>query len=139
MRILVAGASGLLGSNLMPFLEKAGHEPLALSRSGKNGGICCDISDRASAFRALSLANPDAIIDLVALPDVDRCESDPETARKESVSSAENIADWINEQAPERRPQALYVSTDQVYDAPGPSREDAVRIVNNYARFKLQA
>ena len=39
MRILISGAGGLVGSELVPFLQGGGHEVAALSRSSRTGGL----------------------------------------------------------------------------------------------------
>lgn len=38
MRILITGATGFIGSHLVPYVESRGHEAIALSRSGKAQG-----------------------------------------------------------------------------------------------------
>ncbi|WP_431899785.1 NAD-dependent epimerase/dehydratase family protein [Nonomuraea sp. bgisy101] len=65
MRVLVAGASGVIGRQLVPLLTAVGHEVIALSRS--TGGP--DMLDRAATVQAVRQAAPDAVINmLTAIP-----------------------------------------------------------------------
>lgn len=47
MRIVVSGATGFIGSALQPALQAAGHEVVALSRSGRPGTAPWDPGERA--------------------------------------------------------------------------------------------
>lgn len=60
MRVLVSGATGLIGSALMPLLRAAGHEPIPLSRKAKAGGLTWDLD----AERIDSLEGIDAVVHL---------------------------------------------------------------------------
>lgn len=78
MRVLVAGATGVVGSQLAPLLTAAGHDVVGLSRSsGRTGAleraggtvVVADILDRASVDRAVREAAPDAVVHLAtAIP-----------------------------------------------------------------------
>jgi dihydroflavonol-4-reductase len=76
VKLLVTGATGFLGSTLVPLLAQAGHEVRALSRSGDGPhGIKGDVRDKDSIRAALKTC--DAIYHLAGL--VSR---DPADARK---------------------------------------------------------
>jgi 2-alkyl-3-oxoalkanoate reductase len=80
MRVFVAGASGALGTRLVPQLVERGHEVIGTSRStGKAEQIralgaepvALDLLDRAAVRRAVLEAQPDAIVHQVtALADL---------------------------------------------------------------------
>jgi len=68
MRILVAGATGVLGNSLIPLLTAVGHEVIGLSRSAP-GGRGTDALDAAAVAKAVRAAKPDAIVNLLtAIP-----------------------------------------------------------------------
>lgn len=71
MKIIVAGASGVIGRALIPLLLKAGHEVVGLTRNTeyaaelKDKGVqpvILDIYDRDGAFAAIRDARPDTVI-----------------------------------------------------------------------------
>ncbi|KNB50601.1 NAD-dependent epimerase/dehydratase family protein [Streptomyces caatingaensis] len=79
MRVLVAGATGVIGRQLVPLLTATGYEVTALSRSGRPVGgpgvraVAADALDRAALTRAVRDARPDAVVHLItAIPaDID--------------------------------------------------------------------
>jgi uncharacterized protein (TIGR01777 family) len=66
LRIAVAGASGLVGSALVPFLTTGGHQVLVLSRRGGDGRIAWDPA--AGRLDAAALEGVDAVIHLAGEP-----------------------------------------------------------------------
>jgi len=71
MRVLVVGASGVIGTHLVPQLRQRGHEVIGTSRSpGKAGRlralgaepIVLDALDAKALRAAVAAAHPDAII-----------------------------------------------------------------------------
>ncbi len=66
-RILVTGASGFLGRHIVAALAKAGHEPVALSRSGAEipgaaMSLTCDLLDGEAMRAAISEARAETLI-----------------------------------------------------------------------------
>ncbi|WP_372404235.1 NAD-dependent epimerase/dehydratase family protein [Streptomyces luteireticuli] len=75
MRVLVAGATGVIGRQLVPLLTATGYEVTALSRSGRPVGgpgvraVAADALDRAALTAAVREARPDAVVHLLtAIP-----------------------------------------------------------------------
>jgi nucleoside-diphosphate-sugar epimerase len=74
MRVLVAGASGAIGRQLLPLLDAVGHETIALVHSTpvevRNGHVVtADALDRAALTTAVSEFEPEAVVNLLtAIP-----------------------------------------------------------------------
>jgi nucleoside-diphosphate-sugar epimerase len=79
VRIFLAGASGVIGSRLIPLLVDAGHTVGAMTRSSKNASrlaaagaepIVCDVFDRQALTAAVQGFSPDLVLhELTDLPD----------------------------------------------------------------------
>ncbi len=137
MRILLTGATGTLGSRLTPALGRIGDcLPLGFT-SAPERGLRLDLTDPRATRELLAREEPDLIVHAAALTDVDACERDPDQAYRLNVLATKHLTDWAREAKPQMR--FVYVSTDQVYDAPGDSGEDNARPVNVYALTKLWA
>ena len=78
MRVFVAGATGVIGSPLVPQLLQAGHEVTAMTRSVLRAEqleavgadpVVCDVFDADGVRAAMADASPDAVIhQLTSLP-----------------------------------------------------------------------
>ena len=76
MRVLVAGASGVIGNQVVPVLTGAGHEVVGLARQPVAGRsiagievVAADALDRAAVAKAIAYAQPDAVVHLLtAIP-----------------------------------------------------------------------
>ncbi len=131
MKILVLGASGMLGSRLVPLLIDQGHAVLAASRNHANG-VQIDLQDQAATVAAVRSTSPDVAINLVGMTDVERCDSHPKEAWQANVHSAENIARACTEMGA----HLVHLSTDQVYDSVPPCKEANACPGNHYAMTK---
>lgn len=135
--VIVFGASGLLGASLVPVLRTRGYTVLSQSR-GPGADLRLDPSNRVAVAAALSLHRPVAVVNLVAATNVDQCEMQTELAWQANAAVVAAIAEGIlalgND--PASRPHLVHISTDQVYDGPGPHAEDEVHLVNVYGLSK---
>jgi nucleoside-diphosphate-sugar epimerase len=76
MRVLVAGATGVIGRQLVPLLAAVDHEVIALARSwdraagvGASEVVAADLLDPAAVAKAVTGTGPDAIVHLAtAIP-----------------------------------------------------------------------
>jgi dTDP-4-dehydrorhamnose reductase len=133
VKVLLLGSSGLFGSTLAPFLCSRGHEVKTHSR-GDGAQYQADLNDPKDANELLGKIEPELIVNLVGLTDVDRCETQPNQAYLANVRSVENIAGWIKQ---EKIPcHLVHISTDQVYDGAGVHPEEKVALTNYYAFSK---
>jgi len=64
MKILVSGSSGLIGSQLVPFLEAGGHEVMRLVRRGASGDDEIHWDPAAGSIDGEALAGLDAVVHL---------------------------------------------------------------------------
>ncbi len=132
--VLVTGATGLLGSALVPLLKERGHIVTSLGHSHA-ADINVDLVSYEQAMRALDQVRPEIIINLTALTDVDRCETHPQEAYLLNVKPVENMCGWMRTTG--ARCHLIQISSDQLYDGLGPHSEDKVTIRNHYAMSKL--
>jgi dTDP-4-dehydrorhamnose reductase len=140
MRILVTGASGLLGINLALEASKQ-HEVIGLTNSNH---LCTDrfqvlrgdLLDPGAVQRLLVQTQPDWVIHCAALADLDACEADP--ARASQLNS--EIPRQLAEHVARGGARLLHVSTDAVFDGlQGNYREeDRPNPLGVYARSKLE-
>jgi len=105
MRILITGAKGQLGSDLVTVLGEV-HEIVAASRAE------FDITNLSAAREFINTGEPDVIIHAAALTDVDACESQPEKAFAVNSLGARNVAIAARETGAE----LIHISTDYVFD-----------------------
>ena len=132
MKVLVLGATGMLGCTLVPLLQAHGHQVVSQSRSNLTGFVAADLTNIDETSRLLGGSSADAVINLTGLTDVERCESHPQEAWLANVRIAENIAAASSAAGA----HLIHISTDQVYDkAPIASEEDAMP-GNHYAMTK---
>ncbi len=130
MKILVTGATGLLGTSLVHHLSDT-HQVYSHGRA-KSAQFNFDQAEFAEIARALADIEIDAIINLVALTNVDECEKNPQQAFQLNVKTVGNIASL----ARERQALLVHISTDQLYDGEGPHAEDDVCPANYYGYSK---
>lgn len=98
MRVLVAGSSGVIGRQLVPVLQEAGHEVVGLARTARPSTaeiVKVDALDRQAVVRAVRNTRPDAIVNmLTAIPkriDPKRLAQDFELTNRLRVVGTENL------------------------------------------------
>ena len=130
MRILVLGGSGSLGADLVPVLAER-HE----THAPPHADVDVRVSDQVR--RALDVTRADAVVNCVALADVDRCEREPELAWQLNADSVRYIA----AACAERGVSLLQISTDYVFDGRKDApyvESDKTRPIQIYGKSKLQ-
>ena len=104
--ILIFGAGGQLGREMLALAEARGIEAKGLTRGE------ADITDRAAVERAIKEANPRLVLNAAAYTAVDKAESEAEAAHAGNVLGAEAIA----AAAAGAGVPVIYISTDYVFD-----------------------
>jgi dTDP-4-dehydrorhamnose reductase len=140
--ILVTGASGLLGANIVLYARDLGREVAALSYAHPIyiPGVECriaDINDSQAVHTVVNSFKVDSIVHCAAATNVDWCEDHPEEAEKINVYASRQLAQF----AADSNIPLLYVSTDSVFDGKrgNYSEVDETGPLNVYSRSKLRA
>ncbi|KAL4230209.1 Methionine adenosyltransferase 2 subunit beta [Mactra antiquata] len=137
-RVMVTGASGLLGRAIMKEFKSSDAWNvigLAFSRSG-SGLKKVDISDKNAVIDAVNEFKPQIIIHSAAERRVDVMERDPVTASKINLDGTENIC----EAAKSINAWVLFISTDYVFDGTSPPYKvtDQPNPLNLYGKSKAE-
>lgn len=144
MRILVTGASGLLGRKLVPELLAGGHHVIAIynrnpvpleSPSLEKHQL--DIADRVALEDLVLKKRPEVIVHAAAYTDVDGCERDRGRAWLVNVAATRSMV----RAARVVKAHLIYISTDYVFDGEKGlyTETDTPNPVNYYGLTKLVA
>ena len=135
MKILVTGSYGQLGRSLFNYLKSN----TEIFWTGRNiplneNGFYLDICDRINLKGLISLYNPDILINLAALTNVDFCEKNSKIAKEINTNGVKNICDTF-------KGKIIQLSTDYVFNGKnGPYvEEDEVSPISVYGKTKLEA
>lgn len=134
VKVLILGASGLLGHSLVPWLQGLGY---VVIRAGRNTAedIVLDVFDRQAVTDRLRDIAPRHVINLIGATNVDQCETDISYAYNANVAVVANLAHAVGVCA-HLSLHLVHVSTDQVYDGPGLHAEERITPLNVYALSK---
>lgn len=130
MKVLILGASGLLGQALMR--EWSGDEVVGLGSSD------ADIRDTGKVLQVVQNVRPEWIVLSAAYTDVDGCESDQERAFGVNRDGAVNVA----QAAKQVNARLLFLSSDYVFDGKKTSPyeiDDPRNPQSVYGRTKAEA
>ena len=86
LKVLVTGASGLLGDDVVRVFKNKGHELIAL-----RGRRDLDVTDANKTLEVVRKHRPDVVIDCVGTHDIDGAESDPTNAFMNVFVAAKNV------------------------------------------------
>jgi dTDP-4-dehydrorhamnose reductase len=130
MKVLITGAGGMLGQDVVAAAATAGHEPLALSRAE------LDITDAAAVRGAMADSGPDVVLNCAAWTDVDGAEGRVQDARAVNGAGAGTVA----AAAAELGAWIVHISSDYVFS--GRKREpylesDPTEPLSAYGQSKL--
>jgi dTDP-4-dehydrorhamnose reductase len=130
VRVLITGAGGQLGMDLVKVCTESGDEVVACDRAA------LDLGDRDSVAQAITSTAPDVVVNSGAWTAVDDCESDPDKAWRINALGVR----WVTDAARRVGAHVVQVSTDYVFDGTKPTpyvEWDATSPVSAYGRSKL--
>lgn len=137
-RMLIIGARGFLGSHLAHMAARS-YEVISGTRVAPVGPyhVAIDITDRQSVRSAFERVQPDIVVLLAALSDIDQCEKDPEQALAVNVYGAEHVA----RAAAQTHARLLYTSSAAVFDGlkHGYTEDDPPTPLSFYGETKTRA
>jgi len=138
MKVLVTGASGLVGSRVLGELKKSRGFRTEGTYLRKPAGnlLRLDITDKRETERLITQLKPDIIVHAAALTNVDYCEEYPKDAFRINVEGTRNVVNSARTVGG----KVVYLSTDFVFNGKhGPySEDDATDPVNYYGKTKLE-
>jgi dTDP-4-dehydrorhamnose reductase len=104
---------------------------------GTGPHLCCDLTDADQTRAAIASVRPEVVLHAQALSDVDRCEREPEAARRQNVTTTQHLVQALAASGA----LLVAVSTDYVFDGAkgAPYHEmDPPRPLSVYGRSKLE-
>lgn len=136
-RWLIVGGSGMLGHSLCRSLMDAGIDTWATANSHSTAQdknvIQLDLARPVDVRSVLGQSDPDVIVYVAGLTDVDRCEANEKLAERLHAGAALEFADGALSHQ-----KFLYISTDHLWDGrtQNVSENEPLRPLNAYARTK---
>jgi dTDP-4-dehydrorhamnose reductase len=110
LRVLVTGAGGQLGRDVVASCEQAGDVVVAADRTR------LDVTDRDAVLGAVLSVRPDVVVHTAAWTAVDACESDPSRAYRDNALAVR----WVAEGCARGGAHLVHLSTDYVFDGEQP-------------------
>ncbi len=110
MRVLVTGAGGQLGHDVVTACRAAGDEVAAADHA------TLDVTDRDAVLGAVLSTQPDAVVHCAAWTAVDACEADPSKAFAHNALAVR----WVAEASRRAGAHLVHLSTDYVFDGNKP-------------------
>lgn len=137
-KILITGASGLLGHALVQQAAAKGYDVCSLyhehkPQSGRT--IQLDLTDEGAVNECVQRERPAIVINTASITDVDLCEREPELAKRVNGTAAGLLADACNG----IKAFLVQLSTDYVFDGSrgNYNENDDPAPVNQYGSSKL--
>jgi len=75
MKIFISGAAGVVGKSLSDYLHKAGHQIIGVDIINSDNTIYADLRDENSIFELVSEYNPEIILHLASIKNLNYCEN----------------------------------------------------------------
>ncbi len=138
MKLLVTGASGLLGHKIVQTALNRNHEVYSVYNehpTDSGNPIKLNLTEKSQISSIISKVNPQAIIHTAGYTDVEGCETNKDIAWKTNVEATKNLATSSGQNI-----HMTYVSTDYVFDGNKGlyTEEDPPNPINHYGYTKLK-
>ena len=139
-RVMVVGASGLLGQHMMSVGTEMGLAMTGTYNTANgeiSGMVRMDITDADSVSQGLQAACPELVVLCAAMTNVDQCEREPDAAYKVNMEGAFNVASECRLAGV----KMVYISTDYVFNGLKGGRYhefEPADPLSVYARSKLE-
>ncbi|TAN34181.1 SDR family oxidoreductase [Patescibacteria group bacterium] len=114
-KILITGSGGFVGKNLYKILKSdENFYVFGVDRASKSNVVdaVVDISDKQAMVEVLRGFNPDEIVHLAALSDVEKCEQEKELTDRQNIAPVKMLAEWANQ----NDKKIIFISSDYVFD-----------------------
>ena len=131
MKVLLTGARGQLGNDVLKELDKRGHKPIGVDREEM------DLIYTEKIKECIKKFNPEAIIHCGAYTNVDKAEDEENLCRRINATSTKEIAKC----AKELDIPMIYISTDYVFDGTKDGKyteDDLPNPINVYGKTKYE-
>ena len=118
--VLVTGATGFLGRQVHQAFKDSGFKTVGVghTRSSPPSILKADLSEEAAVHSLLDEIRPNIVVHCAANRHPDKCDQDPEGARKVNVEATR----FLVEACLKHEALCVYISTDYVFPgAPGES------------------
>ena len=136
-KIFITGSAGFVGKNLYKLL-RLDYSVFGVDKiQNEFVDRVIDIRDAGRLTDALDFFNPDVIVHLAALSNVELCETDQKQAFENNVLPTKELADW----ARGREAKVIFISSDYVYDGVRGNftEENEENPIQYYGKTKLEA
>ena len=139
MKILITGASGLVGVRLTEAASRAGHETFTIYNQHQidsPSAYHVDLRHERDMIEIMKLSSPDVVVHLASITDVDSCEHNPKIANEVNTIMTGSLA----QECSKAGSHFIYVSTDYVFDGRlgNYTEEDLPNPINTYGLSKLR-
>lgn len=134
-KILILGASGMLGQAMVNEFRVQGNDVLGVARNGTD--LSLDISQSGQLLTILHHVDADIIINSVAIVSLAECQNNPANAYKVNAEPSKVIAEYCQN----NQKKYVYISTDHFFtgtDERKNSETDNTVLCNEYAKTKYQ-
>ncbi len=116
-KVLITGASGYLGFNLLNFLSTHGFDTVGLDiRNPYNLEQIhlVDITDQSSLDELIHRVCPDILIHTAGIKNIELCEKEPDLTFRTNIEATTNIINSLVKSSPQTK--LIFISSDYVFD-----------------------